>query len=174
LLSFFIVYFLIIISGAIRTKENVDIAVVLGNKVYENGVMSPVLKARVDAALTMYNNKQAKKILVSGGFGKEGYFEAEVMKDYLIKNTVPLSDVLVDNYGNSTRESAKNAAKQVLRHSCIAIATSYYHIIRTHITFRQYSFSCIKHFGSRYVAFQDIIKIPREMIAIPTYFLKLK
>jgi len=50
-----------------------DIAVVLGNKVEEDGKPSLRLKARLDKAVELYQKNWFKKILVSGAVGKEGF-----------------------------------------------------------------------------------------------------
>lgn len=162
----------------VSSTKNVDVLVVLGNRVYENGHMSPVLNARVARALDVYNAGKTEKIFVSGGLGKEGHYEAQVMAKYLIDNGVPSSDIIIDDYGNSTRETLVNFSKYYSSNmqpgACVGITTSYYHMLRSGIIFEQSGFSCVRGYGARYVAFQDLYKIVREMVAIPVYIVGIK
>jgi vancomycin permeability regulator SanA len=85
-----------------------DVAIILGNKVNENGEPSDRLKARLDVAVKLFNDSVIKYIVVSGGIGKEGYDEAQVMKTYLVDNQVLEKIVIVDNNGNNTYLTASN------------------------------------------------------------------
>lgn len=84
--SWFITHSLYIVyDGLKETGQQADMTGVFGNKVNEDGTLSPRLKARLDKCIELYRKKQAKNILVSGGLGKEGYWEGTEMKKYLIK-----------------------------------------------------------------------------------------
>ena len=87
----------IIIDGHSDKQTKADVAVVLGNKVMEDGTPSPRLQARLDKSIELYNNQRVKWIIVSGGLGKEGHWEADIMKQYLIQNQIPETAILVDN-----------------------------------------------------------------------------
>ncbi len=76
-----------------------DLLVVLGNKVYPDGTLSPVLKARVDRSFDAWQKGCASHILVSGGTGKEGFPEGTAMANYLIQKGVPETSISVDNKG---------------------------------------------------------------------------
>lgn len=39
----------------------------------------------MECGLQLYEKNRVKKIIVSGGFGKEGFYEGDKMKEYLIK-----------------------------------------------------------------------------------------
>ncbi|HHZ19063.1 MAG TPA: YdcF family protein [Firmicutes bacterium] len=110
----FIIWFmvhsaLIIIDGLDDDIGKADVGVVLGNKVEVTGQPSKRLQSRLDKAVELYRQGYFKYIIVSGGFGKEGYDEAEVMRDYLIKKQVPPDAVIVDNKGNDTYLTARNS-----------------------------------------------------------------
>ncbi len=77
----------IIISyiGLQNKTKNTYYAIVLGNNVNEDGTISERLKARLDKSIELYNNKKILKIIVSGGLGKEGFYEGDKMKEYLVK-----------------------------------------------------------------------------------------
>ena len=79
---FFILWFvihtvIISIDGLNDKKINADVAIVLGNKVNENGTLSERLKQRLNQSIILYNDNRIKHIIVSGGFRKEGFWEAE-------------------------------------------------------------------------------------------------
>ena len=50
-------------------------------------------------------------VIVSGGFGKEGWDEAQVMADYLAARGVPRSAILIDHEGNNTYLTALHTAQ---------------------------------------------------------------
>lgn len=74
----FIIHQIIIITNGLLSKPNKsEYAVILGNKVNNDSTLSKRLKARVLKALDLYNNSLVKKVFVSGGLGKEGFYEAQ-------------------------------------------------------------------------------------------------
>jgi len=79
----------ITIDGLRDAGTTADIAVILGSKVNEDGTLSERLSKRMECGLMLYRTNRVKKIVVSGGYGKEGFYEGDKMKDYLIKNGVP-------------------------------------------------------------------------------------
>lgn len=101
----------IVINGFSNTKQNADLAVVLGNKVNEDGTLSPRLKARLDESIELFKKKQIKQILVSGGLGKEGYWEGFQMKKYLITQNIPSDKIIVDNHGDNTEKTVINTIR---------------------------------------------------------------
>lgn len=64
----------IIFDGLNDRNSKADVAIVLGNKVNEDGTLSDRLKARLDKSIELYKNGRVKKIIVSGGLGKEGFW----------------------------------------------------------------------------------------------------
>ena len=160
-------------SGEVPSDKKSDTLIVLGNKVYPDGTMSPVLKSRVDAALDAYRAGCAPHIIVSGGFGKEGWYEAEVMSAYLIAQGVPSPSITIDNYGINSHETAINA-KRIMAEKGFAsatIVTSYYHVLRSELALRQVGIDSVDGIGSRYIAFKDILGIPRDLAGIFTYLI---
>ena len=101
----------ITIDGLRDNDMQADIAVILGNKVNEDGILSKRLEKRMECGLNLYRNGRVKKILVSGGLEKEGFYEGNKMKEYLIKRKVPDSIIIVDNLGNNTIATVNNTLK---------------------------------------------------------------
>src|SRR5262249_56742266 len=65
-----------------------DVIVVLGAAQY-NGRPSPVLKARLDHALDLYNSRVARAIIPTGSYGPHPFFlEAEIGRKYLVHSSV--------------------------------------------------------------------------------------
>ena len=76
-----------------------DVIVVLGAAEYR-GSPSPVLKARLDHALTLYQRGLAPRILTTGGAGGDGFTEGEVGRDYLVKCGIPCEAIFVEAEGD--------------------------------------------------------------------------
>lgn len=94
LFSWFIIHTtFIIIDGLNDELKPVDTAVVLGNKVEDDGQPSERLKARLDRTLELYGEGYFALVIVSGGIGKEGFDEAKVMKSYLLANGIPEQNI---------------------------------------------------------------------------------
>ncbi|WP_188169574.1 hypothetical protein [Flammeovirga sp. EKP202] len=58
----------IIVDGISAQPRTSEYAVILGNKVNENGTLSQRLQARVDKGFEIYTKRLVQKIVVSGGF----------------------------------------------------------------------------------------------------------
>lgn len=91
-------------------RRAVDAIVVLGAAQY-NGRPSPVLRARLDHALRLYNEGYAPRIVVTGGVGRgDTTSEAIVGRHYLLARDVLPSDVVVQPQGRSTQASVTAVA----------------------------------------------------------------
>src|SRR5215207_9219905 len=78
----------IVADGLTDEIERADAAVVLGNTVERDGQPSERLKARLEKAVELYEKNLVGVIIVSGGFGAEGFEEADVMRDYLVSKNI--------------------------------------------------------------------------------------
>jgi uncharacterized SAM-binding protein YcdF (DUF218 family) len=79
--------------------------VVLGAAQYD-GKPSPVLKARLDHGIDLWNQKMGKLLVLTGGQGAgDTTSEAAVGKAYARKHGVPDSAILLEDRGRTTRES---------------------------------------------------------------------
>jgi uncharacterized SAM-binding protein YcdF (DUF218 family) len=86
-------------------RRAVDAIVVLGAAQY-NGRPSPVLRARLDHALRLYNDGYAPRIVVTGGIGRgDTTSEALVSRHYLLARDVLPADIVVQPQGRSTQAS---------------------------------------------------------------------
>src|SRR3954454_7298750 len=92
-----------------------DVILVLGAAEYR-GRPSPVLKARLDHALELYDRKLAPRIMTTGGAGGERVFtEGTVGRAYLTSHGVPPEAVIVENEGESTVQSTTLAIEIMYR-----------------------------------------------------------
>lgn len=172
ILWFFIHSIVISIDGLSSTKSKADIGVVLGNKVNEDGSLSIRLKKRLDCSLKLYQAKQIKRIIVSGGLGKEGFYEGTKMKAYLINCNVPDSVIIIDNKGNNTLATVENTLqlKDSLKFSSVIVISQYYHVTRTKMLFRKKGFHQVESASPYFFEWRDFYSIFREFFA---YYLEI-
>jgi uncharacterized SAM-binding protein YcdF (DUF218 family) len=109
-----------------------DVILVLGAAEYR-GRPSPVLRARLDHALELYNRRLAPLLMTTGGAGGDPVFtEAGVGRSYLMSKGVPSESIIVEEEGESTVESTAMAGEIMRRmglHSAIVVSDGY-HIYR--------------------------------------------
>lgn len=165
---------LIVVRGLSDDAKPSDVIVVLGNAVLPGGAPSPRLQSRLDESLALYKNHVAPLIFVSGGVGKEGYKEGDVMRDYLLAHGVPSVVIIVDNDGVDTWATAKNT-KALLDmrglHSAVVVS-NYYHVARTRFAFQKVGIINVTSAHARFVEPRDLYSIPREVAAFGEYILK--
>lgn len=142
-------------------------AVVLGNKVNKDGSLSERLSKRLDCAYNLFTNKRVKKIIVSGGLGKEGFYEGTKMKEYLVQKNIPDSCIIVDNDGNNTLATVKNslALRDSLKFETLIVVSQYFHITRTKKLFRKNNFQNVSGVAPEYFELRDLYSVPREFFA---------
>ena len=160
-------------DGLPEYKGKADVAVVLGNKVYIDGSLSPWLKLRVNKAFELFKAGRVKKIFVSGGIEKEGQREGDAMKNYLVQKGVPDAAVIKDNAGVNSYATAKNfiALSKKENFSSAVIVTHFYHVPRCKYIFNKLGFKNVYSASSDGFAARDITGIIRDMAAYYKYVL---
>lgn len=129
-----IAYLAVQIAGESSRDEAqpAEVILVLGAAEY-HGRPSPVLKARLDHALTLYRRQLAPRIMTTGGAGGDPVFtEGGVGRTYLVDRGVPPEAIIAETESESTLESTAMAGEIMNRmglHSVIAV-TDGYHIYR--------------------------------------------
>lgn len=148
-----------------------DVAVVLGNTVNPDGTPSRRLAARLDMALELYHRGVFKNVIVSGGLGREGFDEAVVMKDYLVRRGVKQDHITVDSLGLTTAATARNVAAITKEHhwSGVLVISQYFHIPRCRLAFSQAGVNPIYTAHARYFELRDLYSIFREVIGYAAY-----
>lgn len=109
-----------------------DAAIVLGAGVFR-GRPSPVLRARIDHAIGLYNDGTVEKIIFTGGIGRnDSLSEAEVSANYAIGRGVSADDILLEDKSTSTVENLR-FAKELGEASGLneyLIVSTPYHMLR--------------------------------------------
>ncbi len=106
-----------------------DAIVVLGCGVWNDGTPSPMLEARLEQGILLYQAGAADKILMSGDHAYEGYDEVNVMKQYAIDCGVPSEDIFMDHAGLSTYDSVWRA-KNIFGCETVVFVSQEYHLYR--------------------------------------------
>ena len=158
-------------DGFTTTEQPADVAVVLGTTAFIDGSLSPWLQGRVDEALRLYQQRQVKKIMVSGGYYTSSYAEGDAMNYYLQDHGVDSNDIIVDNKGDNTYLTAKNfILLDSTNHFRSAIAvSSYYHLTRTKFIIRKLGYKNVTSSASKAYFLADWWGLTREFVAFYYY-----
>lgn len=134
-------------AATVDQAQKADVIVVFGAAEY-SGRPSPVLRARLDHALSLYKRGLAPRILTTGGAGGDPVFtEGEVGRAYLVKRNVPSEAIIVEPEASSTAESAAAIREILLRmnlRTCIVVSDGY-HLFRVRRILESHG---VKAFGS--------------------------
>jgi uncharacterized SAM-binding protein YcdF (DUF218 family) len=114
--------------------------VVLGAAQYA-GKPSPVLRARLDHALELWNRHLASLLILTGGTGSgDTTSEAAVGRTYAKKHGVPDSAILVESEGRTTSESMRAVAGmlEVRGLQSALLVSDPFHMLRLRILARRF------------------------------------
>jgi uncharacterized SAM-binding protein YcdF (DUF218 family) len=115
--------------GAEDNARPADTIIVLGAAQW-SGKPSPVLQARLDHALELYQQGLAQHIITTGGTGPgDQYSEADVAADYLQRQGVPLAAIEREDEGRDTWESMQDVStimRQQGWHSAILVSDPFH------------------------------------------------
>jgi uncharacterized SAM-binding protein YcdF (DUF218 family) len=117
--------------------------VVLGAAQYA-GKPSPVLRARLDHALDLWNRHLASLLILTGGRGSgDTTSEAAVGRKYAKRHGVPDSAILVENEGRTTSESMRAVAGmlEVRGLQSALLVSDPFHMLRLRILARRFGFT---------------------------------
>lgn len=117
--------------------------VVLGAAQYA-GKPSPVLRARLDHALDLWNRHLASLLILTGGRGSgDTTSEAAVGRKYARRHGVPDSAILVENEGRTTSESMRAVAGmlEVRGLQSALLVSDPFHMLRLRILARRFGFT---------------------------------
>ncbi|MDJ0366590.1 YdcF family protein [Hymenobacter sp. H14-R3] len=158
---------LITLDGLRDRRQHADIGVILGNKVNEDGTLSERLTQRLACGLALYRSGRVPRLLVSGGLGREGFYEGTKMRAYLRRHGVPDTAIVVDNAGNNTQQTVRNTARlrAQLPIRSVLVVSQFYHISRIKMLFRQAGFTEVSGVSPIYFELRDIYSLLREFAA---------
>lgn len=85
------------------------VAVILGNRLKDDGTMSDIMRKRLSAAIRLNELFSPDKIILSGGIAnhKAGVSEAQVMRDYLVNNGIDYDKLVLEDKSLSTKQNAE-------------------------------------------------------------------
>ena len=119
-------------AGRVHTVADAPaapVALVLGAQVYDGGIPSPFLAARLEIARQLLEAGKVKAILVSGDHARWEYNEPGAMFEWLVARGVPSERVVLDHAGFDTYDSCSRA-RHVFGVRQAIVVTQSYHIER--------------------------------------------
>lgn len=113
--------------------RSADAIAVFGAAEYD-GRPSPVLRARLDHALSLYRQGLAPLMITLGGAGDERHSEGGVGHDYLLAHGVPESEIIAETQSINTEQSVTRLAAiaRANRLGRIVIVSDGTHLFRIH------------------------------------------
>lgn len=117
-----------------------DAIVVLGAAQYV-GRPSPVLRARLDHALDLWQRGLAPRLIFTGGIGPgDTTSEAAVSRVYALRHGVPDTAILMENEGRTTRQSlaAVSAIMRARQMRTAILVSDPFHMLRLRVLSSQY------------------------------------
>lgn len=132
LVAYIISFAFVVRAGAVDERRTADAIVVLGAAQYD-GRPSPVLEARLDHALVLYQQGVAPIIVLTGGVGTgDTTSEALVGKRYLEDHNIPPTALVVRPEGRSTVSSMEAVGRWLEREGfeSITLVSDPFHMAR--------------------------------------------
>ncbi len=108
-----------------------DAIAVFGAAEYE-GKPSPVLRARLEHTLQLYQQHIAPIIITTGGQGDTEHSEGGVSRDYLTEHGVPLDAIIAETMSQNTQEAVEQLATIARTHhfQTIVVVSDATHLFR--------------------------------------------
>lgn len=114
------------IYSDVEKLPHAQVAVIPGAAILKSGELSPVLRDRVDMAITIYKKGIVNKVLATGDNSSLDHNEVGPMRKYLIKNGVPEKDIFLDYAGFDTYSSMYRARNIFLVESMIVVTQGFH------------------------------------------------
>jgi uncharacterized SAM-binding protein YcdF (DUF218 family) len=117
--------------------------VVLGAAQYD-GHPSPVLRARLDHAIDLWNRHMAQIVILTGGRGPgDTTSEAAVGRSYVKKHGIPDAAILLENEGRTTRASLIAVSRMLSNRGMktAILVSDPFHMLRLWILSRRFGFT---------------------------------
>lgn len=134
------------IAARYEPKKDKDYIIVLGCAIRKDGTPTPLLRGRLDRALSFARVQEAETgkapiFVLSGGQGPdECVSEAECMRRYLAEQGVPAERMLLEDRSTDTAENMKNSKELILarnENAVVAYSTTKYHVFRSGLKARR-------------------------------------
>lgn len=129
----------IVVSPYLYTSDenlpHTEVAIVPGASVEGNRELSPILAARADAAIQLFDDGKVSKILVTGDNATTNYDEVNTVQRYLLAAGIPPQDIFLDHAGFDTYSSMYRA-KVIFDATSAVVVTQDFHLPRAVFTAR--------------------------------------
>ncbi len=158
-------------DGLVDQGSHADVALVVGNAQVDTGEAWPVLQARLDRAVKLYNDSDFSAIIVSGIPKDGGYDEADAMAKYLASQGVPLKVIYQDHLANNPEGMVADIGTMMVteRFSSVMIVGHYYQITRLKLILRRHDIDNIMHEHTGNLSQADGYNIAREVYEFYDY-----
>lgn len=146
-----------------------DALVVLGSRIID-GRVPPLLAARLDKAIEVYQQTEPKPLVIpSGGQGPdEALPEGEAMAAYLVEHGVPATDIAVEDRAETTQQNllyGRAIQESHGRRGPLLAVTNDYHVLRAALLTRKLGFDA-EVVGSRTARYYRPSAFLREFVAV--------
>ena len=129
------------------------VAVILGNRLNDDGSISNIMEARLRSALKVEALFSPDYFVLSGGMAnaEAGTSEAQVMRDYLVERGIPLCKIVLEDKSLTTKQNAEFSAPicAKLNATEVLLCTSLEHMSRSFL-------NPIKLFQKEFAQYPDI------------------
>ena len=156
----------------------VDLAVVFGHRVMEDGTSSATMRGRTLAAVELYRTGLVRYIMVSGSIDpmKHGGMQSEALAMAAVcrENHVPEEALIVDPVGVNTRATVENSKRVMakLGLKTVVACSSDYHLARIRLAYGAAGVDAYAVAARREdLPEADLASTVREMVALPIYYL---
>ena len=121
-------------------EKDKDFLIILGCGLRKDGTPTPLLRGRIDRALSFYRQQKAETgkeliFVTSGGQGpNEVISESASMKRYLIEQGIPAEQIVEEDRSTDTFENMKFSKEKIRAinpNGKVAFATTNYHVFRS-------------------------------------------
>lgn len=163
----------VVFDGLRDRPGRADVGVVLGSVLW-GGEPSPGLAARLDRGAEAWHRGWVPRLIVSGGFERDGSNEAPVMRRYLLARGVPDSCIVVDQGGQNTWLTARYASGWMRARGLtrVLVVSEYYHVPRCRLAFARHGVPGVFSLSARYVTWRDPCATAREVAGLVKYALR--
>lgn len=130
------------------------VAVVLGNRLSDDGAPTPALTERIRLAADFYERHSPDFVILSGGIAnpKAGVSEAEAMKK-MLRGLIPEGKLITESRSLTTRQNALYSVPVALKLNAteIAVISSPEHIDRRYLNPMRLFRKALKKHGARHI-----------------------
>jgi vancomycin permeability regulator SanA len=137
LLIFAMTVGVMVYEGLQDSPGHADLAIVPGHTEMDSGDAWEIVQARLDKAITLYQDNKISMILVSGSEKTSDYYEAGSMVQYLEAKGVPSKAIMGDEGSGDTPEMVGRWLVKIKegKFTSVMLVTHYYQISRLKVAF---------------------------------------